>query len=275
MWNTATVWPRCRGHCYGPGWLKMSAFPSTCLVSLYWDQDILASQTTGGFFWAAFFFIEFNTIPASKQLHLFLFFSVNTSNMAAFVCTRKHRATLCMQNLCHRCLFGGHCSYMPAYVFSNISCANSWQIMLFLAATKQLYEWFSPSSVHPSVRPSHLFHYGPIIRKFWGVVITIDRSDVHAKGQDQRSKVKVTEVKTQLSRFRTVTPVWIYIWQWNDAHSLMWHRRGALLFFKVFRQISRSHRTKKSLILTWISHFRTVTPFWIDWLLWNDAQSLK
>ena len=35
----------------------------------------------------------------------------------------------------------------------------------------------------------------------------MDISDVHAKGQGQRSKVKVTEVKTQLSRFRTVTPV--------------------------------------------------------------------
>ena len=35
----------------------------------------------------------------------------------------------------------------------------------------------------------------------------MDRSDVHAKGKGQRSKIKVTEIKTQLSRFRTVTPV--------------------------------------------------------------------
>ena len=35
----------------------------------------------------------------------------------------------------------------------------------------------------------------------------MDRGDVHARGRGQRSKVKVTEVKTQLSRFRTVTPV--------------------------------------------------------------------
>ena len=32
----------------------------------------------------------------------------------------------------------------------------------FLAATKQLSEWFCPS-VRPSVRPSHLFDYVPII----------------------------------------------------------------------------------------------------------------
>ena len=45
-------------------------------------------------------------------------------------------------------------------------------------------------------------------------------------------------------RFRTVTPVWIHIWWWNDTYSLMLLRRGALLFFKVIRQISRSHGAK-------------------------------
>ena len=34
---------------------------------------------------------------------------------------------------------------------------------------------------------------------------------------------------------------WIHIWWWNDAQSLRRHRRGALLFFKVIHQISRSH----------------------------------
>ena len=83
-----------------------------------------------------------------------------------------------------------------------------------------------------------------IIMKFSGV-ITNDQSDVHAKGHGQRSKVKVTEVNTQLNRFRTVTPVWIHIWWWNDAYSLMILRKGALLFLKVIRQISRSHGSKK------------------------------
>ena len=45
-----------------------------------------------------------------------------------------------------------------------------------------------------------------------------------------RSKVKVTEVKTQLNRFRTATPVRIHMWWWNDAQSLMLLRRGAVLF---------------------------------------------
>ena len=116
----------------------------------------------------------------------------------------------------------------------------------FLAATKQLYKWYF-MSVRPSVRLSvtsfWLCSHHRIIMKFSGV-ITNDQRKVHAKGQGQRSKVKVTEVTTALNRFRTVTPVWIHIWRWNDAYSLMLLRRGALLFFKVIRQISRSHGSK-------------------------------
>ena len=61
-------------------------------------------------------------------------------------------------------------------------------------------------SVRLSVTPFSLCSHHHIIMNFSGV-ITIDKSDVHANGQGQRSKVKVTGVKTQLSRFRTVTPV--------------------------------------------------------------------
>ena len=56
-----------------------------------------------------------------------------------------------------------------------------------------------------SVCPSHIWQCSChlIILKFSGI-ITIDRRDVHAKGQGQRSKIKVTEV-IPFSRFRTVT----------------------------------------------------------------------
>ena len=68
----------------------------------------------------------------------------------------------------------------------------------FLAVTKQFYEWFSLS-----ISPSHLFHYVPIIISSWNfLVLTIEKSDVHVKGQGQRSKA-------QYSYFRIVTPVWI------------------------------------------------------------------
>ena len=138
------------------------------------------------------------------------------------------------------------------------------KIHIFLAATKQLYDWFSPS-VCPSVTLFSLCSHRYIIMKLSGVII-MDRSDVHAKYQGQRSKVKVTEVKTQLSRFRTVTPAWIHIWQWNHAHSL--NRSGALLFFKVIC-LSNFKVTggKKLPILTRIWHFWTVTTAWVDrWL---------
>ena len=79
----------------------------------------------------------------------------------------------------------------------------------FLAATKQLYDWFSPSlrlsvspSVCPSVTPFSPCSHHRIIMKFSGVN-TNDKSDVHAKGQGQRSKVKVTEVNTQLKEYTT------------------------------------------------------------------------
>ena len=94
-----------------------------------------------------------------------------------------------------------------------------------------------------SVTPFWLCSHHCIIMKFSGV-ITKDQCKVHAKGQGQRSKVKVTEVTTQLNRFQTVTPVWIHIWWWNDTYSLMLLRRGALLFSNVILQISRSHGAK-------------------------------
>ena len=61
-------------------------------------------------------------------------------------------------------------------------------------------------SVCLSVTPFRLCSRHRIIMKFSGV-ITKDQGNVHAKGQGQRSKVKVTVVTTQLNRFRTVTPV--------------------------------------------------------------------
>ena len=115
-------------------------------------------------------------------------------------------------------------------------------------------------SVRPSVTPFWQCSCHRIILQFSGV-ITIDRHDVHAKGKGHRSWPHLA--------------VWIHIWQWNDAQSLMLLRRGALLFFKVIRQISMSRETKKSPILTQIGCFRTLTRVWIHRWLWNDAQSLK
>ena len=163
-------------------------------------------------------------------------------------------------------------------------------LMTCTCVNKDYYYYYYFLTICPSARPSVCPSDSPlwlcplhrIIMKFSGV-ITNDQSEVHAKDESQRSKVKVTEVKTQLNCFRTVSPVWIHIWwsnyaykrcpvifqgqpsnfkivdldpngrfrtvtpvwihQWlrNDAQNLRWHGRGALLYFKIICQISRSH----------------------------------
>ena len=68
---------------------------------------------------------------------------------------------------------------------------------LFLAATKQLYEWFTPSvrpSVCPSVCLSHLFYYVPIILSSWNfqellpVTKVTSMQKVKVRGQRSRSQ---------------------------------------------------------------------------------------
>ena len=160
--------------------------------------------------------------------------------------------TILSFRFCHSFVGGGVFSQVVA-TFNHVggsfnllmaTTGDAWIIPLFSCDQAALQMVFSVClSVCPSVTPFWLCSHHRIIMKFLGV-ITNDKSKVHAKGQGQRSKVKVTEVTTQLSRFRTVTPVWIQIWWWNDAYSLIVLRRGALLFFKVIRQISRSHGSK-------------------------------
>ena len=64
-----------------------------------------------------------------------------------------------------------------------------------------------PPSICLSITPLSICSHYHIIMKFSGV-ITIDRRDVHTKGQGQRSKVKVLEVKTQQSCFTIIIEQW-------------------------------------------------------------------
>ena len=90
------------------------------------------------------------------------------------------------------------------------------------------------------------------------------RSSVKFQGHP----AKKTLILTQIGRFQTVTLVWIHWWLWNDAQSLKQHRRGALLFFKVIRQISRSHWTK-------IADFDPNWAFLDCNSSWNSPMALK
>ena len=121
-------------------------------------------------------------------------------------------------------------------IFTHATAASMLCLMKIFAVSEQ-------SLIDRQVSCSLCSHHC-IIMKFSGV-INNDQSEFHAKGQGQRSKVKVTEVKTQLSHFWTVTPVLIRMWWWSDAQSLMLLRRSVLLFFKVIHQISRSYGPKK------------------------------
>ena len=118
---------------------------------------------------------------------------------------------------------------MPINVVTVFSCDQAALQMVF--------------SVCPSVTPFSLCSHHWIIMEFSGL-ITNDKSKDHAKDQGQRSKVKITEVKTKLECFRTVTPVLIHIWWWNNAHSLMLLRKGALSFFKASVKF-QGHTAKK------------------------------
>ena len=91
------------------------------------------------------------------------------------------------------------CDYLFQLIFANKRGpwhSHSLHMRHFLAATKQLYEWFSPSvrpsvclSVCLSVTPFSLCSHHRIVTSwnFQDLLSTNDRSDVLAKGQGQRS----------------------------------------------------------------------------------------
>ena len=138
--------------------------------------------------------------------------------------------------------FVQNCTKVCMYAWSCDSIISHWIILFILYFNCDQAALWMVFSVHLSVCLSvclsvslsvcHTFltmfpssYHDEIFR-----VITKDQGKAHAKGQGQRSTVKVTEVTTQLNRFRTVTPVWIHIWWWNDKYSWMLIRRGALFF---------------------------------------------
>ena len=89
-----------------------------------------------------------------------------------------------LQNLClDKCLFFS-CDQAALWMFFSVRPS----VRLSVCHT---FLTMFPSSVCPSVTPFWLCSHHRIIMKFSGV-ITLDQSRVHAKGQGQRSKVKVT-----------------------------------------------------------------------------------
>ena len=148
---------------------------------------------------------------------------------------------------------------------------------VFLAATKQLYEWLSPSvcpSVCLSVTPFSLCSHHRIIMKFSGV-ITNDRSDVHAK-----VKVRGQSSRSQRSQPNLAVSGPELQFEFTNDDEMMhkaWCCSGEVPYcFSRSSVTFQSHTAKKkSSHLTQIGCSRTVTPVWIHKWLRNDAQSLK
>ena len=92
-------------------------------------------------------------------------------------------------------------------IFNNI-CVTSQNCWLGSFCCDQAALW-TIRSVRPPVTPVPLCSLDRIIMQFSGVII-IDKSDAHAKGQCQGSKIKVAELKISFPKFgrsRTITPV--------------------------------------------------------------------
>ena len=103
------------------------------------------------------------------------------------------------------------------------------------------------------------------------------RCFVVVEGHPSNFKVtwdKKSVILARIKCFWIVTQVWNHWWLWNDEQSSTWYRRVALLLFQVHPSNFKVTHDKKSLILTRIEHFWTVTPVWIHSWIWNDAQRL-
>ena len=132
-------------------------------------------------------------------------------------------------------------------------------------------------SLRPSVCLSHLPLYSSrrITMKLSGV-IAIDKHDVRSEAQDQMSKVKVTEVKANF------VTIWVFPDRNSSSYLQMvtkwctkldvakkdvpyWFLRKSVKF--------QGHTGQK--IADFDRNFSIITRLWINWQLWNDAQSLK
>ena len=157
----------------------------------------------------------------------------------------------------------------------EVPCCFLRSSIKFQGQTKQKIADFDPNCALPDCN----FSFNSPIAMKWYIKLEATQKRCPIVCQGHLSNFKVTlhdksPILIRIERFRTVTPVWIHRWLWNHAQSLMLHRRGALLFFKVIYQISRSHGAKKWSILTRIEPFWTVTPVWIHRGVWDDVQSL-
>ena len=123
------------------------------------------------------------------------------------------------------------------FICKDAICLSTWR----------LSHLFDNVSVIVHTLYIHVYHYHH----------EIFRSNYHWRPcKRSRSKVKVTEVKTQCNRLQTVTLAWFHIWRWSDAQSDAWCGLGEM-----------SYCFSKSSVKFKVAGDKNNR-------LWNDAQSL-
>ena len=108
---------------------------------------------------------------------------------------------------------------------------NGWHVNeQFLAATKQLYDWFSLSvcpsvrlSVCLSVRPSHLFHHVPIIVSSWNFEELLPWSEMMSM---QKVKVRGQRSRSQRSTSKLVVSGPLLQFEFTYGNEIM-HTAGS------------------------------------------------
>ena len=110
---------------------------------------------------------------------------------------------------------------------------------------KKIHWFWKKNWAFPDCKSS----FNPLMAMKWctNLEATWERCPIVFQGHLLNFKVlrdKRSPILIQIERSQTVTPIWIHLWLWNDAQSLMCYIRGALSFSKVIRQISKSHRKK-------------------------------
>ena len=151
------------------------------------------------------------------------------------------------------------------------SQTNKWkQFLSHLFSCDQAALWMV-QSVHPSVCLSHLFDYVPIIVSSRNFQELLPMTEVMSM---QKVKViKIVEFDPN--------------WPFPDCNSSLntpmatkWCTKlevalkRCLIVFQCHPSNFKVTQLKKLSNLTKIGCFQTVTPVWIHWWIWNDAQSL-
>ena len=130
-------------------------------------------------------------------------------------------------------------------------------------------------SVRPSVCPSHLFDYAPIIISLWNFQESLPMTEVMSM---QKVKVRGQRSRSQRSNPNLAVsgPQLQFEFTYGDEMHIAWCCLEEVPYYFSRSSVKfQGHTAKKSSILTQIGRFQTVTPVCIHQWLRNDTHKLK